>query len=88
MGVGMKSICTIASKDATADGDVIFYNKDKISSFDNFVCMPNGNVLHCTEKGLIISGDAKNLSIKLMVFWFWHMKILRKPYVYLTGVNK
>ena len=79
----------VASKNAIADGDVIFLNKNKLQGFHNVLYVPNGNVLHCTGNGLLISHKPnKEFSLKLLLLWFWHMVILRKSHVYLTGVNK
>ena len=85
----MRNIAMVASKEVTADGDVIFLNKKKVQIFDNVVYIPNGNILHCTQNGLlIVYKPNRKLSLKLLLLWFWHMVVLGKSHVYLTGVNK
>lgn len=85
----MKSIAIVASRDAVADGDVLFLNKKKIYSFDDILYVPNGNRLHCTKNGLLISFVVDHkFTLKLLFLWFWHIIVLKKSHVYLTGVNR
>lgn len=90
----MKAVCIIASPGAVFDGDVIFMDTKKFGSNIAIYCMaPNSG--HCTKAGLQIyvnngSGSSwpKRAKPKIIALWFWHMVILRKSHVYLTGALK
>lgn len=83
-----KAVCIVASDNVVIDGDVVFLDQHKFGS-EIVVYLPS-SISHyeCTERGLLIFAyglpPKKNLKLKLL--WFWHMVILRKSHVYLTGV--
>ncbi|EZQ12166.1 hypothetical protein [Acinetobacter sp. Ver3] len=83
----MKSVCIIASDNVVIDGDVVFIDQEKFGSeivvylplgIENFKIIQRG--LHVFAYGL---PPKKGLKLKLL--WFWHMVVLRKSHVYLTG---
>lgn len=83
-----KSICIIASDNVVIDGDVIFVDQYKFGS-ETLVKLPVGiKNFRVGGSGLRIysGGCCPNDSLKLGLLWFWHMFILRKSHVYLTGV--
>lgn len=86
----MKAVCIIASDNVVIDGDVVFIDQEKFGSetviylphsIKNFSVTPSG--LHVCAYGL-----PPKKGLKLKMLWFWHMVILRKSHVYLTGVNR
>ena len=86
----MKSVCFIASDNVIIDGDVVFIDQDKFGS-EIVVYLPHSiKDFQITPRGLSIYayGLPPKNGIKLKMLWFWHMVILRKSHVYLTGVNK
>lgn len=86
----MKSVCIIASDNVVIDGDVVFIDQDKFGS-EIVVYLPHGiKDFQITTRGLGIYayGLPPKKGLKLKMLWFWHMVILRKSHVYLTGVNK
>lgn len=86
MGVDMKAICIIASDNVVVDGDVVFNPED--SGFDTVLYSSHKN-LKITRRGFMCVRSFKGCdSLKLKFLWFWHMVILRKSHVYLTGLLK
>jgi len=86
----MKSVCIIASDNVVIDGDVIFLNQYKFGSeIAVFVPVEVKN-LRFSNKGLIVffNGERPSIGLRLKLLWLWHMVILRKSHVYLTGVLK
>jgi hypothetical protein len=86
----MRSVCFIASDNVVIDGDVVFIDQDKFGS-DICVYIPTEiKLFRCTKNGLHIFpyGKCPQGNLKLKALWFWHMVILRKSHVYLTGIMK
>lgn len=87
----MKAVCIIASDNVVIDGDVVFINQEKFGS-ETVVYLPHSiKNFQVTPKGLEIYAyglPPKKGGLKLKLLWFWHMVILRKTHIYLTGVNK
>lgn len=83
----MKAVCIIASDNVVIDGDVIFVDQFKFGS-DICVYLPPEIKNFNISNGLVICpyGKCPSDSFKLKLLWFWHMVILRKSHVYLTGV--
>lgn len=84
----MKAVCTIASDNVVIDGDVVFIDQFKFGS-DVCVYLPQEiKKFEITKNGLTIFpyGKCPSDSFKLKLLWFWHMVVLRKSHVYLTGV--
>ena len=89
-GGEMKAVCIIASDNVVIDGDVVFVDQFKFGS-DICVYLPPGiKSFDVTSNGLVIYpyGKCPSDNFKLKLLWFWHMVILRKSHVYLTGVLK
>lgn len=88
----MKAVCIIASEGAVIDGDVVFMDTKKFGSDIAVYCeAPNRG--YVTKAGLQIyvndgsrSLRPKGAKPKIIAIWFWHMVVLRKSHVYLTGV--
>lgn len=78
----MKAVCVIASEGAVIDGDVVFYKSD---IFDCAV-KSNFGVKFTENKSWFAVEFTKCMPIKVKILWFWHMIVLRKSHVYLTGV--
>lgn len=79
----MKAVCIIASDNVVVDGDVVF---NKIDSGFHYSWSAN-DVKNITIMNTWTTHKySKNLPFKLKLLWFWHMVILRKSHVYLTGV--
>lgn len=77
----MKALCIVASDNVAINGDVVFCKLQGVYAYSvegrsNITIM---NSYFCIRY-------TKNLPLKLKLLWFWHMVILRKDAVYLTGV--
>ncbi len=90
----MKAVCIIASPGAKIDGDVVFLDVDKFGSY-TAIYMNQPNYADCSKNGLQIycrhigyGWNLKGANLKIKALWFWHMILLRKSHVYLTGVLK
>lgn len=79
----MKAVCIIASDNVVIDGDVIFC---KLQGVYLYHVGGVKNVL--IKNSLIYSSYYKNMPLKIKALWFWHMVVLKKSHVYLTGVRK
>ena len=84
----MKAVCIIASDNVVIDGDVVFIDQDKFGSEIVVYMPPSIKNFRITQRGLYVCayGSPPKKGIKLKLFWFWHMVILRKSHVYLAGV--
>lgn len=79
----MKAICIIASDNVVIDGDVIF-NKPESSGLDYTIYTEYE--VKFTEKCSIFTTEFRHeLPLKVKLLWFWHMVVLQKSHVYLTG---
>ena len=83
----MKALCIIASKKIVIDGDVAFSNGVTGHGYNAIIYGPNGNTTEFTDAGFTYYSCRPN-GFKLNFLWFWHMIVLRKKAVYLTGVLK
>ena len=83
----MKALCVIASNNVIIDGDVAFSKGFDSHGFDCMVYCPYGFQVEFTKAGFSYY-SCRPSGFKLNALWFWHMVILRKDAVYLTGVNK
>lgn len=86
----MKAVCIIASDNVVIDGDVIFLNQYKFGSEIAVFVPVEVKSFRVDNKGLEIYsyGLPPKKGIRLKLLWIWHMVILRKSHVYLTGVLK
>ena len=85
----MRAVCIIASDNVVIDGDVVFTNKSKSSMDCAIFCDSTYNSVRFTENATICaSAFSLSLPPKLMLLWLWHMVVLRKSHVYLTGANR
>lgn len=83
----MKAVCIIASDNVVIDGDVVFNKPDESGTI--FAYYVDRTVNNLTiENSCFAVRWSKHLGFKLSILWFWHMVILRKSHVYLTGVLK
>ncbi|QNW94347.1 hypothetical protein IC800_15610 [Acinetobacter seifertii] len=85
----MKAVAVICSPECIVDGDLIFIDVKKFRS-STAVLIESPNSMVCTKRGLQIHAkfNHKEMNIKVMLLWFWHMVILRKSHVYLTKALK
>ena len=82
--VSVKFVCIIASDNVVINGDVIFNKPHKsgmkwvwrATGVQNITIMNTYNIEKYTTR----------IGLKLSLLWFWHMVVLRKTHVYLTGV--
>lgn len=84
----MKSVCIIASDNVVIDGDVVFIDQEKFGS-ETVIYLPHSiENFKVTQRGLHVCayGLPPKKGLKLKLLWFWHMVVLRKSHVYLTGV--
>lgn len=77
----MKAVCIIASDGVAIDGDVVFIKNPQKFDYVVRAKFP----FKITENGLVILSSTPK-GVKLKALWFWHMVVLRKSHVYLTGV--
>lgn len=84
----MKALCVIASKKIVIDGDVAFSKGFTEHGYGAMIYCPNGNIAEFTHAGFTYYSGRPKRGFKLNALWFWHMVILRKEAVYLTGVMK
>lgn len=85
----MKAVCIIASDNVVIDGDVCFINHKKSNMEYAMFCDFSKNSVTFKGKGYFYCNTfSKELGFKLAALWFWHMVVLRKSHVYLTGVLK
>ena len=83
----MKALCVVASKQVVIDGDVVFSSGLTGHDYDAMIYCPNGNIPEFINSGFTYYSCRPN-GFKLNALWFWHMIVLRKKAVYLTGVLK
>ena len=77
----MKSGCIIASDNVVIDGDVVFCNL-----LDVYTFAVEGKQNITIKNTSFYSKYTNRMPLKIKAFWFWHMVVLRKSHVYLTGV--
>ena len=84
----VKPICHLGNN-VVIDGDVIF-TRDPVGMYiGDFTHVYKVNGMNVTIMNTIQGCRVSNFKpLKLKILWFWHMVILRKSHVYLTGVNK
>ena len=79
----MKAVCIISSDGVVIDGDVVFCKLQNVYSF-----------LIEDKRSITIKNTSfynkyvKKMPLKIKALWFWHMVVLRKSHVYLTGVMR
>lgn len=83
----MKSVCVIASDNVVIDGDVVF-NKPHKSNLEYSWQAPSGIKNITIRNTWTVHWWDRSIGFKLSLFWFWHMVVLRKSHVYLTGILK
>ena len=83
----MRAVCVIASDNVVIDGDVIF-NKPNLSSLEYSWQAPTGIKNATINNTWTVHAWSKKIGFKLSLLWFWHMVVLRKTHVYLTGISK
>lgn len=81
-GGEMKAVCIIASDNVVIDGDIVFCKSIGVCAW---YYRGEKNI---TYRNAIVFRSFPSRSVKLMALWFWHMVVLRKSHVYLTGVLK
>ena len=80
----MKSVCIIASDNVVIDGDVVFNRSDK--SGTELAYLVDIHLVNLTITNCLMANQwDKSFRFKLSLLWFWHMVVLRKSHVYLTG---
>lgn len=79
----MKAVRIISSGNVSIDGDVVFC---KLPDVCAFVVGYNRNIV--IKNTLVYSNYYKMMPLKIKFLWFWHMVVLRKSHVYLTGANR
>lgn len=82
----ISSVCVVASDNVVFDGDLVLINPHACSlEFGIHIPFDKRNVIF-TEKGarLVLRPNLK-MGFKVGVLWLWHMVVLRKSHVYLTG---
>ena len=85
----MKALCVVASKNVVINGDVCFINYKKSPMKYALLCDGENGALTFAGKGLFVGCELnRHMPIKVMALWIWHMIVLRKKDVYLTGVLK
>lgn len=83
----MKAICIISSDNVVIDGDVIFNKPNKSGA--KFGWMVDQGVCNLTIKNSWnVEVYSRRLGFRLSVLWFWHMMVLQKSHVYLTGASR
>lgn len=86
----VKPVCLIASDNVVIDGDIVFHKGDfgrYLGDFTHAIRAENKSNM-IIKNCLIATQFPKKSSLKVKMLWFWHMVILRKSHVYLTGVLK
>lgn len=81
----IKAVCIIASDNVVIDGDVVF-NKSYLSGLNCSWQAPVGIKNLTIKNTWTVDSWSGRIGFKLSLLWFWHMVILRKSHVYLTGV--
>ncbi len=83
-----KSMCIISSDNVLINGDVAFTKYKMNDPRNNFTKVFYGrNVENIVTENTFYSCIMPSIkNFKLWVLWVWHMKILKKDAVYLTGV--
>ena len=81
----IKAVCIIASDNVVIDGDVVF-NKSHLSGLNYSWQAPVGIKNLTIKNTWTVDSWSRRIGFKLSLLWFWHMVILRKSHVYLTGV--
>lgn len=81
----MKAVCIIASDNVVIDGDVVF-NKPEISGTQFAYSVGNPIKNLTIQNSIFATKWHKSFGIKLSILWFWHIVVLRKSHVYLTGI--
>lgn len=86
-----KPICIICSG-ATVKDDLIFSKKQlgsEVGYFTHIFSFGTSSVHDVRIENTQYVTSPKHLkNIKQKLLWMWHITILRKDYVYLTGANK
>lgn len=82
-----KSMCIVVGDNVTFDGDVSFSRKNN-HFFERVVFIPHTsrNIVFNTRGLLYVTAPRIKDGAKILALWFWHMVVLRKSHVYLTGV--
>ncbi len=80
----MKAICVVASENVVIDGDVAF-NKSESSGFD-YIMQSSHGIKFTKNHSIFAVKYSSDFPLNVKFLWFWHMIILRKSHVYLTGV--
>ena len=81
------SMCIVVGDNVTFDGDVSFSRKNN-PFFKRVVFIPptSRNIVFTTRGLLYVTAPRIKDGAKILALWFWHMVVLRKSHVYLTGV--
>ena len=84
----MKPVCIVVGN-VVIDGDVCLIDKYR-SDMDVAIFIDwDRNSANFIGKGMFFCNQFNlNMPIKIMLLWIWHITILRKTHVYLTGVLK
>lgn len=85
----IKSMCIVVGDNVVFDGDVSFSRQNN-PLFEYVVFIPNASLnIVFTSQGLFhVTRPMLKDGVKILALWFWHMTILRKSHVYLTGVRR
>ena len=84
----VKPMCLVSSNNVVINGDVAFHRGESgefVGDFTHSISI-GGNTNIKIQNCLIATKFPQKTKFKIKALWFWHMVILRKPYVYLTGV--
>ena len=79
----MKAVCTIVNDGVVINGDVVFCKLQNVYAWSM-----DGRSNIKIENSFFCNHYSKKMPIKLKSLWFWHMVLLRKSHVYLTGALK
>lgn len=82
----MKAVAVICSPKCIVDGDIIFIDVKKFGS-EIAILINAPNSIYCTKRGFQVHSkfNYKEMAIKVMFLWIYHMLILRKSHAYLTN---
>ena len=84
----VKPICH-AGNNVVIDGDVIFTRHPVGLYVGDFTHIYKVNGMNITIMNTIQGCKLSHFKpLRIKMLWIWHMVILRKSHVYLTGVNK
>lgn len=79
----MEAVCIIASDNIMIDGDVIFNIPNKSGAKFGWMAQEGCNLT--IKNSWNVEVYSRRLGFRLSVLWFWHMMVLQKSHVYLTG---